>query len=265
MEVNCSLFPEKGKAQCYDPDLNRWSTAPWTKATSNLEVAEDHCLRAVLLVNNEICFVLEMVEGYSTWLGRYVFDTGSFLPPIYWQDKRHVCAVAVDSYMYAIGGRNHTGVSSQCARFDARQNKWQGMANLQEARRLAFGVGTKENIFIAGGLGVKGDYDDLRTCEVYSIQTEEWYFISNLTIPRRMGSMVLVGERLHVLCGLNPLNLEDEWTVECYDDKRDEWKIKTCIPNKTTFMRRNCFNACSLTLFKGCLNNLESVNSDHKF
>ena len=53
-----------------------------------------------------------------------------------------------------------------------------------------------------------------QTCEMYNVLTNEWQFISNLTIPRALASMVCVEGKLHVLGGfISPLS---ESVVECY-------------------------------------------------
>jgi len=52
-----------------------------------------------------------------------------------------------------------------------------------------------------------------QTCEMY-VLTNEWQFISNLTIPRALASMVCVEGKLHVLVGfISPLT---DSVVECY-------------------------------------------------
>jgi len=54
------------------------------------------------------------------------------------------CFVAEDKYIYAIGGCKLNSPSTvavpQCSRFDTNENKFQDIANLQEARQQSFGV-----------------------------------------------------------------------------------------------------------------------------
>ena len=45
------------RSQCYDPDLNRWSPAPWTKLDSKLPFTKKK-LENVLVVENQICFIV---------------------------------------------------------------------------------------------------------------------------------------------------------------------------------------------------------------
>ena len=95
------------KAQCYDPDLNRWCPAPWTKADSNIElVTDEQELTAVLVVKNEICFIVENSDENLTWLWKYNLDADLTVPSIHWLDKTNACIVVVDSYIYeAFQGR----------------------------------------------------------------------------------------------------------------------------------------------------------------
>ncbi|XP_020629919.1 kelch-like protein 2 [Orbicella faveolata] len=251
------------RSHCYDPDLNRWYPAPWT---NNLPFSAG----TPLVVEDRICFIVE--ETSSTALWTYSVDSNSLTPLLNWVERAHFCAVAVDSYIYIMGGRvKNTGESvSECARFDTEQNKWQKIAPLNEARHNAFGVCKNENIFIAGGSVMEeGELEYLRTCEVYNILTDEWQFIAEETLRRTFGSMVLVDETLYVLgghpkelCACLTKNYRDK--VECYNPESDQWSVKATVPvNKMTSekraMRRYVFQGCSLRVFKGVLTNLESI------
>ena len=61
-------------------------------------------------------------------------------------------------------------------------------------------VKTEKN-FVIGGIGVKGG--NLKPCEVIQHIGRGVTSHSNLTMPRRMGSMMLADEKLHVWCGFN--------------------------------------------------------------
>ena len=248
------------KANFYDPDLNRWSPAPWTKADSNVEVITGYFgLRAVLVIKNEICFIVEeRVNSSSLW--RYHLDANSAVTSRHWLGKKSICYVAVDKYIYAIGGCvdefdldvDWFTVFPQCSRFDTEQSKWQVIASLQEPRFQAFGIGTNKKIFVAGGHGEY--YDFLRSCEVYNIDADEWHLMGSLTVPRPHGIMMLIDGVLYVLC---PNNFGKDWEVECYDHERNEWNVKRRIPEKM-----GCsFHACSFRLFKGVLETLEPIDS----
>ena len=149
------------RAKCYDPDLNRWSPAPWTKANLNVEVITGYfCLEAVLVIKNEICIIVEET-GNSSSIWRYHLDDNSAVTSRYWLDRISVCYVSVDKYLYAIGGclhEFHLGddwftVFSRCSRFDTELSKWQDIASLRQARFQAFGDGTNENYFRCRRMG----------------------------------------------------------------------------------------------------------------
>ena len=122
------------RSQCYDPDLNRWSPAPWT--ADNLPFSAGTPLAA----GDRIYFVVEQSSSISLWT--YNLDSNSLTPLHNWVERAQFCAVAEDNYIYVIGGTvKNTGVSvSECTRFDTEENKWQKIAPLNEARHDAFGV-----------------------------------------------------------------------------------------------------------------------------
>ena len=276
------------RSQCYDPDLNRWSLAPWTKLGSMQSFNEEK-LENVLVVENQICFIVAVrgvtryfdcytpareVTYRPTALWRYNFDSNSLSPLINWVEKADFCAVAVDRYIYVIGGRNIKPNErstfgqqplSECARFNTEAEEWQKIAPLNVGRTHACGVCKNKKIFVAGGQGKEGA---LNSCEVYSILTDEWEVIARLTRRRTLGRMVLVDETLYVLGGRT---LSGEFQVstklECCDHEKNEWNEKAIIPFRNVTTRekehiRDFFKGCSLRVFYGVLNNLESIDHD---
>jgi len=255
-------------SQCYDPDSNRCYTARWKK---ELPFAEGTPLPTT--IRNRICFIVEETDSTALWT--YSLDSESLTPIPNWVKRANFCAVAVDTYIYVIGGRirkhDHCAVT-ECARFDTVQNEWQKIAPLNEARENAFCTCKNEKIFIGGG----SYFDRLlqivfrETCEVYNISTDEWQFIASLKLRRTMGSMVLVDETLYVLGGRTSMRYQGPGKfsdkVECYNPASNEWNEKATVPvNKITAIKkreklRYFFNGCSLRIFKGVLNNLESIS-----
>ncbi|XP_078378454.1 kelch repeat and BTB domain-containing protein 2-like [Oculina patagonica] len=268
-------------SQCYDPDLNRWSPAPWTKVDPNLSFTTQYVFHEVLVVKNQICFIV--VEVGSTALWTYSLDSNSLKPLLNWVEKRDFCAVAVDRHIYVIGGtifgggeldpRVRTPPLSECARFDTKTDDWLKIAPLKTARQGAFGVCKNEKIFIAGG-----HWEDrisqvifMNSCEVYNILTDEWQLIASLKLNRNLGSMVLVDDALFVLGGRTSFRYcsGHKWsdTVECYDHEKDEWNDKANVPvSKMTIKKREkpkyFFKGCSLQVFIGVLNRLETIDRD---
>ena len=138
-------------------------------------------------------------------------------------------------------------------RFDVKEHKWEDRAPLRDYRFQAQGVSTQGKIFVFGGY--RGFQYPARSCEVYNIEADQWHFIANLTVPRVTGKMVLVGEVWYVLCGLNS-DLEDEWTVECYDQEKNKWSVKTRFPVETWLMH-GYFDVCSFRLYRRDFAHLE--------
>lgn len=250
-------------AQCYDPDFNRWSPAPWTKTDTNQELCTGkHALKGVLVVRNIMFFVLEKY-GNSTSLWKFDFESNSAASLTPRLDKIKACFVSLDKYLYAIGGcvddlsRDHEWftVFAQSARFDTEENKWQSIANLQEARCHASGVGREEKVFVVGGLGTF--FNVLKSCEVYNVTADEWHFIASLRIPRCTVNMMLVDESLCVLCPTS----DSKWEILFYDKSKDEWKVKACESINRSGCADVSLKASSLNLFNGVLKNLEPINS----
>ena len=82
----------------------------------------------------------------------------------------------------------------------------------------------------------------------------------SMTVPRLMGSMVYVTEKIFVLGGSSkPGYVQDENNVvECYDCKINKWKMTTSVPfaRITTRSISNSLKACPAKLFKEIINNL---------
>ena len=188
-----------------------------------------------------------------------------------WVEKADFCAVTVGRYIYVIGGRKfserilmdqHPPPLSECTRFNTEADEWQKKAPLNEGRTHACGVCKNEKIFIAGGHGS----EVLKSCEVYNILTDEWQVIASLTSCRTLGRMVLVDKTLYVLGG-RTLSGKFSDKIEGYDHEKNEWNEKAIIPVRkvTTRERENDWDflkGCSLRVFYGVFNNLESIDHD---
>ena len=106
------------------------------------------------------------------------------------------------------------------------ENKWERIADMLEGRSYAFGVASREKIFVAGGENMTGR---LKTCEMYNTLTNEWQSIANLNFPRCYGSMVCLNGKLYVLGGESHYT-RSELSVECFDPANDKWIQETTIP-----------------------------------
>ena len=229
----------------------------------------------VLVIKDQICFLV--IERYRSApaLWRYNVDLNSMTRFFGWVDKLAFCAVVVDKLIYVLGGimlkDTHPlsnsplygrGSLSHCSTFDSERNEWKEIAPLKEARMDAFGVNkNEEKIFIAGGLGIRPGWR--RSCEVYTIATNEWQFMASLTLPRVCGKMVLIDGTIYVLGGNVQTPLKDTFNfsdgrvpVECYDEEADKWNDRTTMPFAMFIDRENPraiyrarLNICSVRLF----------------
>ena len=219
-------------------------------------------IRDVLVIKDEICFIVEesLLSSLSLW--KYNVDMNSMTPLFDWVEKRHFCAVVADKSIYAIGGmtfsrggRYEMDLFAHSSAFDTEGNEWKEIAPLKEARMDACGVSKNdEKIFIAGGHGV---FDRTRSsCEVYIIATNEWQLIASLTVPRAVAKMTLIDGTIYVLEGFlkkpfkDPRDSPDaKLTVEYYDEERDIWNDrKAMFINKISTSRKSLWTGCEFHL-----------------
>ena len=256
------------RSQCYDPDLKRWSPAPWTKLDSKHTIMKlantSFQIRDVLVIKHEIFFLVEETkQSFSPALWRYIPDLNSMSSWHAWVWKKSFCSVVVDRLIYAIGGVV-AACCSDCFTFDTDGKSWKQRACLNEARRDACGVSKNdEKIFVAGGVDTFGNFMD--SCEVYNLATNEWQLIASLTMPRYRGKMVVIDETIYVLggqfkerykqCKDACVFLDGMVPVECYDEERDRWNDRTRMPIDKIFFNENpkstdllSLNVCSVRL-----------------
>lgn len=241
--------------QVYDPSFNRWSAAPWTKFSTQLKLIPGlQILKAVLVVGNEVCFVVEESVEDFTWLWRFDLDLNSVIAPaLHPLDKKSVCAVAWGRHIYIIGGYKDLDASRQCSRFDTTENKWQEVSDLSYGRYGAHGVGTKEKIYIAGG---RDEWcEGVFTCEVYNVSSNEWSSIGSLKCCG-VKSMVICNELLYVVsASMFPYIQFVKLEIECYDSEKDEWTVKKSVRCNADVAMKG--KASSFRFFKGDFDKLE--------
>ena len=243
-------FPSDGKGERYDPVVNGWSTSELSTTKST----------KVAVVRGEIYATEVNAAAKKSTIKRYDFERCS------WQTvlsshkgcRLESCVVAAGSYLYACGGYlGREYYSKVVERFDTVENKWEEIANMQQARRCAFGVATEEKIFLSGGTV---DWQSWKTCEMFNISSNQWQLIGSLTVGRMCGSMVCLKGTLYVLGGINQYFGGSQLSVECYDPIENKWIQKTTIPVKMISKdNNNKFTGCVLKLSKGVLDKLDVI------
>ena len=167
-----------------------------------------------------------------------------------------------DNLIQLIGGaRKQRGIYcnylTDVDRYDLSKNQWDKVAKIQMARRSASGAVANGKLFVAGGLA-KPLLPGAVQCEVFSETTNEWQFIKiNMPVTDEFKFKLLsIDDKVYLLSQFhNNRNKSFEITVECYDPDRKKWNQKTKVPSAT--MNVHC---CSMRIFKGFLNELQTVN-----
>ena len=232
-------------AERYDPVFNSWAS---------LEGLRLSYTKLAAVVRGQIYAIAVNTSANKTTIERFDVGLRSW-ETILLSDKgcrNDPCVLAAGNCLYVLGGKQQR--SRECVakaeRFDTVQNEWEEIADMQEKRECAFGVATQGKIFVAGGRGRGGGV--LKTCEVYSISTNEWQFIGSLNVPCFWGSMVCVNGTLYVLGGSR-----NEYTIESYDPTTNEWTQKTTIPVDEIPKKENrSFKGCALKVSKAVLDKL---------
>ena len=237
------------KAERYDPVFNGWSSLNLSTARSS-EVA---------VVRGEIYAVEILTYIKKLTIKKYNIERCSWQTVFSSHEgcREGSCVVAAGNHLYVCGGNLGREYFSKADRFNTVENKWEGIANMQQKRGNAFGVASEGKIFLAGG---KQDLrSSLRTCEMFNVLTNEWQFIGSLNVSRAYGSMVCLKGTLYVLGGINGSG-QSELSVECYDPSKAKWIEKTTIPVKMIFEdNKDTFTGCVLKLSKGVLDKLDVV------
>ena len=245
-------FPHFCKAERYDPVYNVWSTFDLLTKSAK-----------VTAIKGEIYSIEVDALAKESTIKRYNVDmcTWQTVVSSYQGCRDDSCVVATGSHLYVFGGKppQASEYVKKAERFDTIENEWEEIAAMQQERGGAFGVATQEKIFVAGG-ELKSNRV-WRTCEMYTISTNEWQLIGYLNICRSYGSMVCLRGTVYVMGGLNH-HKKIELAVECYDPTEDKWILKTTIPvEKISTNNRHTFTGCVLKFSKGVLDRLEPVEN----
>ena len=235
----------------YDPVFDCWSTL------DHLELPTEDPAK-VAVVRGEIYSIEINTSSKQSTIKRFNVEQLSWQTVLSSHEgcRKHSCVVAAGNHLYVCGGFLEGDFLAKAERFDTVENKWQEIANMQQARGYACGVTTEGKIFVAGG---RKDWESvLKTCEMYNISTNEWQFIGSLKVPREDCSMMCLKETLYVLGGID--FERSQMSVECYDPTEDKWIKKTTIPVEMIAEdNEDVFTGGVLKLSKGVLDKLDAT------
>ena len=244
----------------YDPSFDCWSTLKHMCQLSDTHVA-------VVGGHIYVISVQRRSDRYQSTVSRYNEDSWSWDVILTSHEgcRSECCVVVAGKCIYVLGGiQTQQGWDSPAVadveRFDTVQSSWDKIVDMQQERQKAFGMGNEGKVFVAGGAGKeKGRH--LKTCEVYTISTNEWQFIGDLHAPLNSGSMFCVNGTVYVLGGWKQQDKsyyrESNYTVESYDPTLNEWTEKTSIPiDWIPKQERNCsFKGVGLKIPKALVEN----------
>jgi len=129
---------------------------------------------------------------------------------------------AIDGYLYAIAGRNHTGPLSSAERYRVDRNKWEPVAELPHAVCAHSGAPCMGLMYIAGGFASDGFQ---REVYCYYPNDNRWEPKPKLKTERGLHCMVDYKERLYCIGGNNKTNgaRRDVLSTEMFDVKTEQW------------------------------------------
>ena len=251
-----NIWPKR--AEMFDPSLKRWTTFDYqTRQTSRqnygLAVVKGQ-LFAVYEILSERVRALRipqrLSERPSFYVSKYNFKSNTWTDVHCYGSKpvaaMGACIVAMDRYLYVIGGlmptdsksisppyRLDTMTKHSGMRYRGNQS-WDRITEMKVPRWQACGTAAHGKIFIANGSLASFVHHTL-TCEVYNVEADEWQLIASLNSPRVSGSMVYLKGILYVVGGRGRNINKRVMTVESYDFEEKTWKKKTKLPiNKTS-------------------------------
>ncbi|XP_033102951.1 kelch-like protein 9 [Anneissia japonica] len=151
------------------------------------------------------------------------FDTWRQLCPMK-KRRSHFSLDGIDTYLYAVGGKNTQGGLASVERYDSATDSWDYVAPLT---LHTFGHGSAvvgDNLYMSGGVVDGGHFSNALQC--YDPKRDKWTFKKPMSTKRAFHVMCSVGKKIYVIGG-NTRNNEnrriDCRSVECYDTTTEQW------------------------------------------
>ena len=251
------------RAEMFGPSLNGWTTFDYQTGQASRQTFGLAVVRGQLFAVHDDRsewyhgrgrdgLVPRLLQGGPKfYLSKYNFESNTWTDVHCYGSKpvaaRDACIIAMDRYLYVIGGLMLTDLDSISPPYridtmslhsgmrDGGNLSWDRITEMKVPRKGACGTAAHGKIFIAGGLMRGGCY--CVSYEVYNIEADEWQLIASLNSPRIFGSMVYLKGILYVVGGRghDQNYYKRVMAVESYDFEEKKWKEKTKLPiNKTS-------------------------------
>ena len=132
--------------------------------------------------------------------------------------------------LYVIGGLGGGNYLSSVECISDLKSEWKCIASMNEPRRWLAAVNCNDVIYAIGGQSGNGHDKTVKSVEKYNPETDEWSFVSNMTIERCTHSAAVVDGKIYVVGGLDTES-KIVRIIECYDPSNDSWSVVGETPN----------------------------------
>ena len=174
-------------------------------------------------VNHSLYFI-GGVGNIQMWCFDLRLDSWKCLSPE--QDERIrplVCGVGNDVYVFGGYTDRHKEVRyfDTAVKFDTLANKWHLLSPMTHSRSGGQACYAQGKIYLFGGLCSRRRV--VVSCEVYDIDTDTYDHLTDLPAMILDFGLVLVGDLVYLIGGMDPLTFETKDTVFVYDLKTHQW------------------------------------------
>ena len=132
--------------------------------------------------------------------------------------------------LYVIGGWGGGNYLSSVECISDLKSKWKYIAPMNVPRRWLAAVNCNDAIYAIGGKSGHANDETLKSVEKYDPETDEWGFVSNMTIKRSAHSAAVIDGKIYVVGGIDNENTIVR-IIECYDPSNDSWSVVGETPN----------------------------------
>lgn len=166
-----------------------------------------------------------MVVAMPVWLSAGVATAQNWTLRDTPTAREGAAVVALDGYLYVMGGNNNSTVLKLVERYDPAQEQWETLEALPERRTEAVAAVLEDRIYLMGGRDESGRVkDDVFVYDPGAPENSRWQETSSMEEKRASAAAVVFQNRLYVLGGVNEqANIRK--TVEYLDLQTNEWEL----------------------------------------